>query len=34
MQWLSDEIEEISGYPASDFIDSAVRTFTSVDPSR
>src|SRR5215216_5182961 len=30
MQWLSDEIEEISGYPADDFIDSAVRTFTSV----
>ena len=33
MQWLSDEIEEISGYPASDFIGSAVRTFMSVvDP--
>ena len=33
MEWLSDEIEEISGYPASDFIDSAVRTFASViDP--
>ena len=33
MQWLSDEIEVISGYPASDFIDSAVRTFASViDP--
>ena len=30
MQWLSEEIEEISGYPASDFIDSAVRTFASV----
>ncbi len=30
MQWLSDEIEVISGYPASDFIASAVRTFTSV----
>ena len=30
MHWLSDEIEEISGYPASDFIDSAVRTFMSV----
>jgi PAS domain S-box-containing protein len=30
MQWLSDEIEEISGYPATDFIESAVRTFTSV----
>jgi PAS domain S-box-containing protein len=33
MEWLSDEIETISGYPASDFIDSAVRTFASViDP--
>jgi PAS domain S-box-containing protein len=30
MQWLSDDIEEISGYPASDFIDSRVRTFASV----
>jgi PAS domain S-box-containing protein len=30
MEWLSDEIEQISGYPASDFIDSAVRTFASV----
>jgi PAS domain S-box-containing protein len=30
MQWLSDEIEEISGYPASEFIESAVRTFASV----
>jgi PAS domain S-box-containing protein len=30
MQWLSDAIEEISGYPASDFIDNAVRTFSSV----
>ncbi len=30
MQWLSDEIEEISGYPASDFIHSAVRSFASV----
>src|SRR5215218_7992955 len=30
MQWLSDAIEEISGYPASDFIDSKARTFTSV----
>src|SRR5690242_18040254 len=25
MQWLSDEIEQISGYPASDFLDRAVR---------
>jgi PAS domain S-box-containing protein len=33
MEWLSDEIEKISGYPASDFIDSTVRTFASViDP--
>jgi PAS domain S-box-containing protein len=30
MQWLSDEIEEISGYKATDFIESAVRTFASV----
>jgi PAS domain S-box-containing protein len=30
MEWLSGEIEAISGYPASDFIDSAVRTFASV----
>jgi PAS domain S-box-containing protein len=30
MQWLSDAIEPISGYPASDFIGSAVRTFASV----
>jgi PAS domain S-box-containing protein len=30
MEWLSDEIEEISGYPASDFVHSAVRTFVSV----
>ena len=34
MEWLSDEIEAISGYPASDFIESAVRTFASVDPPR
>jgi PAS domain S-box-containing protein len=31
MEWLSDEIEEIVGYPASDFIDNAVRTFQSVE---
>lgn len=30
MLWLSDEIETISGYEASDFIASRVRTFTSV----
>src|SRR5919198_593825 len=30
MQWLSDEIEAISGYPASDFIHSAVRPFVSI----
>lgn len=30
MEWLSDEIEQISGYPASDFIHSTVRTFASV----
>ena len=27
MEWLSDEIERMTGYPASDFIDNAVRTF-------
>jgi PAS domain S-box-containing protein len=31
MELLSDEIENIVGYPASDFIDSAVRTFASVE---
>ena len=30
MEWLSDAFEEISGYPASDFIGSAERTFASV----
>jgi PAS domain S-box-containing protein len=30
MEWLTDEIEQISGYPAGDFIDSAVRTFASI----
>ncbi len=30
MQWLSDEIEQISGYPASDFVANSVRTFASV----
>lgn len=30
MQWLSDEIEQISGYPASDFVNNTVRTFASV----
>jgi PAS domain S-box-containing protein len=30
MEWLSDEIEEISGYPAGDFVHSAVRTFVSI----
>ena len=30
MLWLSDEIEEISGYPAADFIGSRVRTFASI----
>jgi PAS domain S-box-containing protein len=30
MHWLSDEVEKITGYPASDFIDNAVRTFASV----
>ena len=31
MEWLSDEIEVITGYPASDFIDNAVRTFASIE---
>jgi len=31
MEWLSDEIEEIVGYPAADFIGSAVRTFASIE---
>ena len=31
MEWLSDEIEVMTGYPASDFIDSAVRTFASIE---
>src|SRR5215207_7409968 len=31
MEWLSDEIENIVGYPASDFIDNAVRTFASIE---
>ena len=30
MYWLSDEVKRITGYPASDFIDNAVRTFASV----
>ena len=30
MQLLGDEIEQISGYPASDFLGSAARTFTSI----
>ena len=30
MHWLSAEVETITGYPASDFIDSSVRTFASV----
>jgi PAS domain S-box-containing protein len=30
MEWLSDEIKQISGYPATDFIHSGVRTFASV----
>jgi PAS domain S-box-containing protein len=31
MEWLSDEIETMTGYPASDFIGSAVRTFQSIE---
>jgi PAS domain S-box-containing protein len=30
MEWLSDGIAEIAGYPAGDFIRSAVRTYTSL----
>ena len=30
MDWLSDQVETITGYPASDFIDNSVRTFASV----
>jgi PAS domain S-box-containing protein len=30
MEYLSDEIEELVGYPAPDFIASRVRTFTSI----
>jgi PAS domain S-box-containing protein len=30
MEWLSDEIEVISGYPAADFINGSTRTFASV----
>jgi PAS domain S-box-containing protein len=30
MHWLSDEVETITGYPASDFIHNSVRTFASV----
>ena len=30
MHWLSDEVETITGYPATDFIDNSVRTFASV----
>jgi hypothetical protein len=30
MEFISDNIEAISGYPASDFIQSRVRTFASI----
>jgi PAS domain S-box-containing protein len=30
MEWLSDEMEQITGYPAADFIHCAERTFASV----
>jgi PAS domain S-box-containing protein len=30
MEFLSDEIEDVVGYPASDFVGNAVRTFTSI----
>ncbi len=30
MAWMSQEIEEITGYPVTDFVDSSERTFASV----
>jgi PAS domain S-box-containing protein len=30
MEFLSDDIEEITGYPASDFVGNAVRTYASI----
>ena len=30
MEFLSDEIEDLSGYPATDFIENRIRTFASV----
>ncbi len=30
MLFMSDQIEELSGYPASDFLENAVRTFSSI----
>src|SRR5690349_20684911 len=30
MHWLSDAVQEITGYPASDFVGNSVRTFASV----
>jgi PAS domain S-box-containing protein len=30
MHWMSDAVEVITGYPATDFIDNSVRTFASV----
>jgi len=30
MVFINDKIEEISGFPASDFVDNSVRTFTSI----
>ena len=30
MEWLSDGIEEITGYPPADFVGSVVRTYASV----
>ena len=30
MHWMSDQVETMTGYPASDFIDNSVRTFASV----
>ncbi len=30
MEWISDGIEQMSGYPAADFIDNSARTFASL----
>jgi len=32
MEFISDAIEQLSGYPAADFIDNAIRTYGSLNP--